>query len=199
MAKRRFTEADVAKLPGLVLGENTYSFLSSQGRIHMVGALPLDELFGGEALGILNIRKAHEIIARTRQAPRRLAMDAGLKQNIAKIEYDHKHVKRMTAERRDEPIYMLVSYDGVNVIDGSHRLKRRFRDGLKEVSAYIFRPETLAHLRVTTFRENPDGGRSQINGLTDESLAEHISAAKRIEAEMFGRVHPLDLRRGAKP
>jgi len=185
---RRLTESDLAKLPGLIVEEDSHSFLSPDGRVYMVGALPLDEMFGGETLGILNIRKAHDIVASTKLKPQSLPLDAGLRQNIAKIEYDHGIVKKMTIQRRDQPIYMLVSYDGVNVIDGTHRLKRRFRDGLNDVSAYVFRPETLAHLRVTVFRETPDGTRTQINGLTDEMLQQHIAAAKQVEATMLGKV-----------
>lgn len=187
MAKRLLTEADMHRLPGLILGKDEHSFLSPQGRVTIVGALPMDEQFGSELFGLLNIRKAHEIVAQTDLQPQVLPLNDGLKKNIAKIEYDHQVIKKMTPERRDQPVYMLLWCDGVNVIDGAHRLKRRFRDKLPDVRAYIFRPETLGYLRVTMFREGDGGQRIQIGGLTDEQLQHQIDLAKETEALMRGK------------
>lgn len=183
--KRRYTEADLAKLPELEIGEDGYSFMSPNGRVRVDNAHPLDELFGGDVLGMLNVSEALRNIAG--QTPYTIPLDDGLKRNVSKNEYDHGIVKRMTPERRDEPILLLVCGDGLNVIDGTHRLKRRIRDGLKDVKAYILRSETMAYMRVRMFRQGADGAWTQIAGMTDEDLDAHVRAAMAVEAKMTGK------------
>lgn len=107
-------------------------------------------------------------------------IDGGLRQNVSKIEYDHKLVKSMPIERRDDPILLLLSADGTNVIDGTHRLKRRIRDKLPDVKAFLLRPETLWDMRVRMFRRVGQGWVLEA-GLTDEQVEAQIKSAKFFE------------------
>lgn len=181
--KRQIQPGDAERLPGFQLEENGYSFDSRDGRIRYENCFPMDQCFGSSLFGILNISLALRRVAGA--TPQAVPIDGALKKNIAKLEYDHRLVKQMSCERRDEPILMLIAYDGLNVIDGTHRLKRRIKDGLTDVKVYILRPETLIDMRVTVFKVT-DGNWIQVNGLSDEALSAQVEQAQLQYRRMFG-------------
>jgi hypothetical protein len=187
---KHLTEADMARLPGLVVRDNGYMIDSPKGRVYFENCHPMDEMFASSIVGWLNISKAWRNVKLAGAFVHDVPIEQGLIQNVAKAEYDHRVVRSMTPERRDEPILMLVCYDGLNVIDGIHRLKRRVRDKLPTVKAHILLPDTLADMRVRMFREEEFEWR-QDGGLTDDELNLQIQEARKVGALLTGGTMPL--------
>jgi hypothetical protein len=184
MSKRNPTEQDLAAFSNLEITETGYSFDGPSGRVRFENVVPGEEVFRSEMLGVLNISLAWRNIHRSGQSPMTVPINAGLRNNISQLEYDHDVVKAMTLQRRDEPVLMLITFNGLNTIDGAHRLKRRIRDKLPSVQAFILPPTVLREIQVRMF-EQQDGVWQQVSGLSDESLAEHIRQAKLVEAMIF--------------
>ena len=118
----------------------------------------MDELFWSEKFGRLNVSKAQKNIRLAEASPMLTKITDGLKKHIAHVEVDIDIALSMSETRRDEPIIMVVASDGVNLIDGHHRLARRIIDDLEYVYTYLLMPETIEYMQVRFFRENIYGG-----------------------------------------
>lgn len=68
------------------------------------------------------------------------------------IAIDDEHVRSMSIERRDDPILMVQLEPHILprefVIDGHHRVVRRFNDGLSFVEAWLMPGRMLEQIRV---------------------------------------------------
>jgi hypothetical protein len=184
MGNRRPTAHDLAKLPGLEITEGGYSYDGPTGRVRPENCSPGDECFGSKAFGLLNIAKAWRHVNRSGRQPLTLPINDGVRRNIAKFEYDQRVVQAMTPQRRDEPVLVLIGPDGLNVIDGIHRLQRRLLDRLPDLQAFLLRPHLLREFQIKVF-EQKHGTWHQTGGLTDDQLNEQIRKAELVEKMMF--------------
>jgi hypothetical protein len=152
---RPYRPQDVSKLPGYQPDPDNdgYSFDTPTERFAIRGATALDELFWSEKYGRLNVSKALKNIRLAGAEPILTKITEGLQKHVAHVEVDINVVQTMSEARRDEPVIMLVASDGVNMIDGHHRLARRIMDGVDFVHAYILMPETLEYMQVRFYRE----------------------------------------------
>ncbi|MCP4618573.1 MAG: hypothetical protein GY844_19330 [Bradyrhizobium sp.] len=186
MPRKLISDDELAALPGYEPDphERGYYFDSPTGRCAILGAMPGDECHHHGGWGMINISKCIDAIAREKGRPQRTAIDDGLKQNIASYEFDQAYVDSMSVERRDEPIIFIVAADGVHVIDGTHRLRRRIQDGCTDVQLFLLAPTVLRDARVRLMRQQPDGSWHQDGGLSDEDLDREISAAQEMKKKV---------------
>lgn len=140
--------------------------------------MPGDECFDRGRWGMINISKCWDAIEREGGRPQITRIDDGVKQNIASNDFDQSVVDTMSIARRDEPVLFIVAADGVHLIDGNHRLRRRIQDGLSEVRCYLLPPTVLRDARVIKLRQMPDGGWQQEGGMSEEDLDQEIRAAE---------------------
>jgi hypothetical protein len=85
--------------------------------------MPADECHTHERWGSVNISKCEDIIARSKVAPQRVPIDAGLKKSVRDYGIDQAWVDSMSIQRRNKPIIFVVAGDGAHVINGAHRLQ----------------------------------------------------------------------------
>lgn len=122
------------------------------------GAKTMDEVYLLPSLGILNISKALRMIGamKKRPKPQRFGIDATARANVNTTEFDPRVVEKMTIKRRDEPILFLARGQGVDMIDGHHRLQRRIRDGLDFYDVISIGEEWIPEILVTTYERDGD-------------------------------------------
>ncbi|WP_445488535.1 hypothetical protein [Rhodopseudomonas sp. RCAM05734] len=181
-------------MPGFEVapGGRGHYFDSPKGRCFMSGAMPGDECFHSDRFGQINVSKCQDMFSadselRALTAP----LDKGIIRNISAHEFDQTTVNQMTTERRDEPILMIVSGDGLNVVDGTHRLRRRIQDSCTHFSFYLLHPRVLQMARVRLMRQQSDGSWRQDGGLSNEELEREIAKAE----AMLDNPSSLGLRR----
>src|SRR5690606_27769818 len=104
--------------------------------------------------------------------------DDGIKQNISQTEINAEDVRKLPAAKLKEPVLMVVASDGVQVLDGHHRLARLILDRKPKFPALLLPPEGLEHFQVRTWADNGDGGWRLIAGATFDEIAEEIRIAK---------------------
>ncbi|WP_354259163.1 hypothetical protein [Bradyrhizobium sp. F1.13.3] len=170
----------MAALPGYkpVEGNRGYYFDSPTGRCAFLGTMPGDECHIHERWGMINISKCWDEIEREGGAPQITAIDDRLKQNIASYEFDQSLVDAMTVSRRDEPVLFILADDGVHLIDGTHRLRRRIQDGRRDVRCFLLAPTVFREARVILIRQQSEGSWQQEIGLNEEDLDREIRAAE---------------------
>lgn len=180
MPRRSVSKAELAALPGYkpVKGNRGYYFDSPTGRCAFLGSMPGDECHIHDRWGMINISKCWDEIEREGGRPQTTSINEGLKQNIASYDFDQSVVDAMSVARRDEPVLFIVAGDGVHLIDGTHRLRRRIQDGLSDVRCFLLAPIVLRDARVIMVRQMPDGGWQQEIGLNEEDLDREIRAAE---------------------
>ncbi|MET4483700.1 hypothetical protein ABIB66_008271 [Bradyrhizobium sp. F1.13.3] len=180
MRRRALSKADLAALPGYkpVEGNRGYYFDSPTGRCAFLGTMPGDECHIHERWGMINISKCWDEIEREGGAPQITAIDDRLKQNIASYEFDQSLVDAMTVSRRDEPVLFILADDGVHLIDGTHRLRRRIQDGRRDVRCFLLAPTVFREARVILIRQQSEGSWQQEIGLNEEDLDREIRAAE---------------------
>jgi hypothetical protein len=128
------------------------------GMYAQFGAKPMDEIYLLPSVGILNISKAHRMIGamKKRPKPQRFGIDPAALANVNTTECDPRVVEKMTTKRRDEPILFMARGQGVDLIDGHHRLQRRIRDGLDFYDVISIGEEWLPEILVTTYEREGD-------------------------------------------
>jgi hypothetical protein len=181
LPRRTVTETELAALPGYeAMPKNRgYYFSSPTGRCAFVGSMPGDECHIHDRWGMVNISKCWDEIARKNSAPQCTDINDGLIQNIASYDFDQSVVDTMSVDRRDEPVLFIVAGDGVHLIDGTHRIRRRLQDGLTDVRLFLMPPAVLRHARVLFQRQQADGSWKQEIGMSDEDLNREISSAEK--------------------
>ncbi|MDA9489349.1 hypothetical protein XI08_09095 [Bradyrhizobium sp. CCBAU 11361] len=137
-----------------------------------------DECHIHDRWGMINISKCWDEIEREGGRPQITSINEGVKQNIASYDFDQSVVDTMSVTRRDEPVLFIVAGDGVHLIDGAHRLRRRIQDGLSDVRCYLMVPTVLWDARVIMVRQMPDGGWQQEVGMSEEDIDQEIRAAE---------------------
>jgi hypothetical protein len=185
---------DASTLPGYEAHPdgNGYFFKAADGKtMAMRGVGPKDRVFLTEKFGLLNISKALDAIKRENGRPIRTAIDAKLIKHISLVEYDLQHALEMTEKQSNEPIIMVIAGDGVNVIDGHHRLHRRIIDKKSHVKAHILRPETVRYMQVEVYKEGVDGELVKQIGLTDEELEREINEGAAM-ADRIAQMNGID-------
>ena len=178
MPRKIVSDAELKMIPGYRVDPdgNGYYFQSPTGLCLRSGEMPADECHTHERWGSINISKCEDIIARSKVAPQRVPIDAGLKESVRDYDIDQAWVDNMSIQRRNKPIIFVVAGDGAYVIDGAHRLQRRIQDGCTHVRGHFMQPEILRAMRVRLMREQPDGSWKQDGGLSDDDLDREILA-----------------------
>lgn len=127
---------------------------------------------------MVNISICWDEIQRANGRPQITTINEGLKQNIASYDFEQSVVDAMSINRRDEPVLFIVAGDGVHLIDGTHRLRRRIQDGRSDVRGFLMAPTVLRDARVILVRQQPDGRWQQEIGTSEEDLDREIRAAE---------------------
>lgn len=169
--------------PGYVQHDdgNGYAFMSESGRTAVRGAALGDLLFQSSKFGTLNISAVIRELRRMKAKPLRAKLDSALKDHIQLIEIDESRVRQMTRRRRDEPVISIMASDGVNIIDGHHRLARRFADGLGFFNMYMVPGQLALHVQVHTFLQTPKGRWVRVQtGPTDDEIQAAVSDSLRM-------------------
>lgn len=182
---------DARSLPGFIMHPDGlgFEYLAADGkRISMRGVAPSDRLFRSAKFGLLNISKAIAKIQESGQAPRLATIDQRLIDHIKLVDMDLKYVFEMSKKQSNEPIIMVIASDGVNVIDGHHRLQRRIFDKRTNVKVHLLVPETVRYMQVQVFKENAEGQMVLEVGMTDAQLTAEIEAGQRT-AELLVRMN----------
>lgn len=78
-------------------------------------------------------------------------------EHIALVDVDLGHAMRMTNQQRNEPMMTVIGSDGINVIDGHHRLRGLINDKRPYVKAYMLKPETIGYMQVQCYEVGTDG------------------------------------------
>lgn len=180
MPRRTLSKTELTALPGYepVEGNRGYYFDAPTGRCAYLGSMPGDECQIHHRWGMINISKCWDEIERAGGHSQITAINDGVKQNIASYEFDQSVVDTMSVARRDEPVLFIVAGDGVHLVDGTHRLRRRIQDGLSDVRCFLLAPTVLRDARVIKIRQMPDGRWQQEGGMTEEDLDREIRAAE---------------------
>lgn len=169
--------------PGYVQHEdgNGYAYMSESGRIAVRGAAIGDHLFQSSKFGALNISAVIRELKRMKAKPLRAMLDSALRDHIRLVEIDESRVSQMTRKRRDEPVISVMASDGVNIIDGHHRLARRFADGFGFFNMYIVPGQLALHVQVQTYMQTPHGGWVRVQtGPTDDEIQASVSDSLRM-------------------
>lgn len=180
MPRRTVSKEELAALPGYepIEGNRGYYFDSPTGRCAFLGSMPGDECHIHDRWGMVNISICWDEIQRANGRPQITTINEGLKQNIASYDFEQSVVDAMSINRRDEPVLFIVAGDGVHLIDGTHRLRRRIQDGLSDVRGFLMAPTVLRDARVILVRQQPDGRWQQEIGTSEEDLDREIRAAE---------------------
>lgn len=180
MPRRAVSKAELAALPGYkpVKGGRGYYFDSPTGRCAFLGSMPGDECHIHDRWGMINISKCWDEIDREGRSPQITTITEELKQNIASYDFEQSVVDAMSIARRDEPVLFIVAGDGVHLIDGTHRLRRRIQAGLSEVRCFLMAPAVLRDARVILVRQTSDRSWQQEIALSEEDLDREIRAAE---------------------
>jgi hypothetical protein len=171
-----------------------HMFSDRDGKRHRIlNAMPDDQCFLSERYGVLNVSLALENIAREAMHPHRVALDEGIKAHVALVEIDQRVVRQMSVTRRNEPILMMLAEDGVNVVDGHHRLARLVADGSTYFRAYLMRPETYDYMLVERQELRDGAWAEEGDGPSRQDVLEAIERTKmRWPGDTFIRnVRPL--------
>jgi hypothetical protein len=183
-AIRGGTEADallrLRELPGFSADEDGWGhkLMSPQGMIWFRGIRANDEVFASDKFGLLNISEIDRNVGDAEGRCFRIPIDVPLLRNIARIEVDHAYVRDMPIERRNKPIYLIFGSDGLNVIDGSHRIFRRVADGMTDIKAHFLVPDVLSYIRVTK-RLMRAGEWIPDDLVSDDAFAHELDGARR--------------------
>ncbi len=176
----RYAEKDIALLPGYEAHADGHGYYvdTPTGRASFRNAMPMDELFFNEAFGALNISVAHREIAKAKHRAAKLPLNDAIAQHVRSVEIDPAVVASMTIQRRNQPILAVVASDGVNIVDGHHRIARRIKDNLPHIRAYIMRAEMLKHMQVRFYRQDQTGEWVEDESYTrDDEIEAAISGA----------------------
>jgi hypothetical protein len=179
---RNFVGRHIEAKPGFKLDEdgNGYSYDEPDGRVQVRGATVFDQMFMSEKYGKLNITRIQQRIRRLGIQPILSALTPDLRNHVAKVEIDENYVRTMTIATRDQPVIGLVASDGVNIIDGHHRLARRFADGLEQYQIYILPPVAMVEFQVQYLKENIYGGMIEIGGVDPDHMEAEVMAGMRV-------------------
>lgn len=174
-------------LPGFDLDEDGwwYSFQGPDGLHRIEGVRLNDEILEHERFGWINVSHAKRLAGDER--PVSVAIDDHLMANLKRRHIDPSRAASMSVKKRDTPILMVMGSDGVHVIDGGHRVRRRQADGLASVEAHLFRAETLPHLRVRRFCRVSSGRWESRDTVTqtafDREVDDAVQFAKQLELQ----------------
>lgn len=143
--------------PAVVIREhadgNGYDAIGPAGHFVFRGGMPLDHMVKDPDFGALNISRLLGCLQIAKAAgfaePHRCKLDAAVMRHIASGEPDPEHVQAMSEVRRDEPVLAINTPKGHKIVDGRHRITRRFLDGLTDYEVYVFTPEVLPWVRLT--------------------------------------------------
>lgn len=139
-------------------GQLGYEYDDPQhGRTRVLNAMPGDQVFDSEKFGRLNVSLALERIATEQVEPITAPVDEHLAGHIRLVEINEDWVRAMSVARRDEPVLLLLGEDGVNVVDGHHRLARLIRDRAEYFKAHLMRPESYGRLQVAYYLQDGSG------------------------------------------
>lgn len=135
-----------------------YQIQNIDGVFAQFNAKTMDEIYLQPGLGILNISKALSYVRGMGKKARsqRFGIDDAMREHISTTEYDPALVASMSEKRRDEPVLLLQRGPGIDMIDGHHRLQRRFRDGLHFFDAITIAESSIDLIRVDTYRKDGD-------------------------------------------
>ena len=164
-------------LPGFDLDEDGWSYaVQGPDGLHRIEGVRLnDEILDHERFGWLNVSHAKRLVEGA--APQTLPINDGLKRNLVNRQIDPARVASMSLAKRDAPILMVMGSDGVHVIDGGHRVRRRQSDGLTTVDAYLLRAEALPHLRVSRFCRGSSGRWESRDTVSDRAFDIEVNGA----------------------
>ncbi|RWC07549.1 MAG: hypothetical protein EOS52_32915 [Mesorhizobium sp.] len=155
---------------------NGYAFISESGRIAVRGAAVGDLLFQSSKFGTLNISAVIRELKRMKAKPLRAKLGSAIKEHISLVEIDGARVSQMTRKRRDEPVISIMASDGVNIIDGHHRLARRIADGLGFFNMYMVPGQLALHVQVQTYAQTAQGEWVRVQtGPTDSAIRVAVS------------------------
>ena len=147
-----------------------------EGEIMILNTMPDCELFTKEGIGAFNITGLRRYIAANKRTLKveKVALTRNMTDALADAGFDPVVIETMTIQRRNDPVIFFGEEDGVHLLDGIHRIKRRAQDGCDFVRAYRFDAETLAPFRMAVY-ENHDGVWSRVDR-TDAILPELMRA-----------------------
>lgn len=127
----------------------------------IAGSHPMDQIYESEAFGIFNAGLMGRLIVKrpewfTRQ---RTSMDKGLAESLIKMcHIDEAHMNAMTEERLNEPVFAVMIDDPdapVFLIDGHHRIVRKYLRGDKSFEVIIANPEASALIHLIKWNREP--------------------------------------------
>lgn len=179
-SRRTLSEEQLSEeFPGYLRSEDGsgHFFDSPEGRKLQVGAEPGDQCFVSEKFGIINVSALLEYLDRKGAKPIQAALDQELKHHISLVEINPEWVRKISAARMKVPVLMLVAPDGMNILDGHHRLAKHIWNNAKGFSAFIAEPEALRAFQVRQFVQSPDGEWILQAGLDDDRCKRMVEIA----------------------
>lgn len=183
MTEREAYEA-MKDLPGFDLDEDGWSYtVQGPDGLHRIEGVRLnDEILEHERFGWLNVSHAKRLVDGA--AAQTLPISDGLKRNLANRPVDPGRASGMSLAKRDTPILMIMGSDGVHVIDGGHRVRRRQSDGLTTVDAYLLRAEALPELRVRRYCRGSTGRWESRDTVSDRAFDIEVNGAVQFAKRM---------------
>lgn len=119
------------------------------------GVAERDEVFTTANYGAFNVSRFRRLLAGKphRFSLMRIPISKEILAYISRfIVVDDKHVKSMSHERRDDPVFMITFPESIQpkyfIIDGHHRILRRHRDRFDYVEAWVMPPRMLEQIIV---------------------------------------------------
>lgn len=179
MTEEELTAFATTYLPGFTPDESGdgYKLKSPTGRVWFKGAQIGDRVAYRGNLGLLNITKGLKLITPDATV-QKLDIVPKVADHLRRYEVDLSHVMKMTLKRRNEPVLAIFADDGLQIIDGAHRLTRRILDREETFQAYILAPEALRIIRVQMFRETADEW-LLVEGMTDQKMQAAIESGRK--------------------
>lgn len=178
--RRKLTEEQIQEiLPGYEPVENGigHYFDGAEGRMLHVGAHPGDQCYGSDKLGMINVSALLEYLDNKGAKHAMVTLDQGIKDHVSKVEISPEWVRKIPSARLKVPVLMMVAVDGVNVVDGHHRIARHILNRSRAFPAFIAEPEALAAFQVRQFLQQPNGAWKLIGGLSPEQCDKMVAIA----------------------
>ncbi|WP_432284954.1 hypothetical protein SLT36_26110 [Aminobacter sp. BA135] len=174
--------------PGYLQHEdgNGYSYTSPNGRMAVRGSVVGEHLFQSSKFGTLNISAVMRELKLMKAKPLRAKLDPAVMDHIRLVEIDENRVSQMTRKRRDEPVISVMASDGVNIIDGHHRLYRRISDELGFFNMYMVPGQLVLHVQVQTYQQTLQGGWVRVQaGPTDYEIQAAVGDSLKVMIAMM--------------
>lgn len=159
--------------------ERGFKFDTRDGKLWIRNAMPDDEIFESEFYGKLNISEMYRRIGTNIESAVSLPL-AGLSQNIALRDISERHAMKLTHSRISVPIIIAFASDGIQVIDGAHRIHRLRKMRKKNVTALIASPLLLRESRVRQYLLDCSGCWRNADTLTDSQFEMELLSGERI-------------------